>query len=122
VLYTVVRVAHRDGLDPGERAGRFLLCALESLQARVDAPPARAHEIDEERQIVHASVPLGEQLALEALKPANRLIEESPDFGNVSRDGQDFCAEAVPNGAPDLNRDRRFELGRRNGKRLDLTA
>lgn len=95
---------------------------LESLEACVDAFPTRAHEIDEEREIVHSSVPLGEQFALEPLESSDRLIEKPADLGDVSRNRQDLRAETVSNGASDLSGDRCLELGRCNGERLDLAA
>ena len=113
-------VAHRDRLDPSERSGRLFLGVLEPLEARIDTLPTRAHQVDQQREIVDPSVPLGEQLALESLESADRLIEEPANFGDMSCHRKDFCAESVPHGAPDLSRDRRFELGCGDGEGLDL--
>ena len=115
-----VRVFQADGLASSERAGRLFLGALEPLQARIDAFPPRAHEVDEEREIVHACVALGEHFALEPLESADRLVQESANLGDVPRDWQNFRAQAVPNGATDLNGDRCLELGRCDSERLDL--
>lgn len=122
MLDLLVRFVHRGRLDSNERSGRLFLGALESLEACVDTFPTRAHEIDEEREIVHTSVPLGEQLAFEPLESADRLVEQPADLGDVSRDRQDFCAKAVPNCASDLSGDRGLELGRCDGECLDLAA
>ena len=122
MLDPLVRVVHRDRLGSSQRAGRFFLGALESLEACVDAFPTRADEVDEEREIVHSSVPLGEELALESLESADRLVEKPADLGDVARNRQYLRSQAVPNGASDLSGDRRLELGCRNGKRLELAA
>ena len=71
---------------------------LEPLEPRVDAAPARADEVDEEREVVDACVPLGEEVALEALEPADRLVQEPADLGDVSRDGEHLGAKAVADG------------------------
>ena len=113
-------VAHRDRLDPSERSGRLFLGALEPLEVRIDTLPARAHKVDQQREIVDPSVPLGEQLALESLESADRLIEEPANLGDMSCHRQDLRAESVPHSAPDLGRDRRFELGCGDGEGLDL--
>ena len=95
---------------------------LEPLEPRVDAPPAGADEVDEEREVVDARVTLGEEVALEPLEPPDRLVQQPADLGDVARDGQHLGAQAVAHGAPDMRRDRRLELGRRRGERLDLLA
>ena len=93
---------------------------LESREPRVDAAPAGADEVDEEREVVDARMPLGEQIALEPLEPPDRLVQEAADLCDVARDGQDLGAEAVANGDADMRRDRGLELGRGGGERLDL--
>ena len=91
-----------------------------ALEPCVDAPPAGAHEVDEEREIVDAGVTLGEELALEALEPPDRLVEQAADLGDVPGDRQDLGAEAVADGNADLSRDRGLELGGGGRERLDL--
>jgi len=118
----LVRVVRRDRLDPGEGAGRLFLCALESFEPTIDAFPARAHEVDEQREIVDTGVSLGEQLTFESLESADRLTEEPTDLGDMSSHWQNFRAEAVPNGTTDLSGDRRLELGRRDRERLYLAS
>ena len=122
MLDPLERFTRCDGLDSSERAGCLFLSPLEPLQACVDAFPSRAHEVDEKREIVHASVTLGEQLALDALEPADRLVQKPANLGDVSRNRQHFGAEAVSHGATHLHGNRCFELCRRDGERLDLTA
>ena len=96
--------------------------AFEPLEPCVDAPPTGADEVDEKRKIVHACVPLGEDVALEALEPTNGLVEQSADLGDVARDRQHFRAQPIAHRAPDVRRNRRLELGSRRGERLDLLA
>ena len=60
--------------------------ALEAREARVDTAPARADEVDEEREVVDTRVPLGEEVALDPLEAADRLVQEAADLGDVPRD------------------------------------
>lgn len=113
-------VAQRDRLDPSERSGPLFLGPLEPLEAGVDALPARAHQVDQEREIVDTGVPLGEQLALESLEPSDRLVEEPPNLGEMSCRRQDLRAESVAYGAPDLGGNRGLEPGGGDGEGLDL--
>ena len=101
----------------GRLGGRF-----EPLEPRIDAAPAGAHEIDEQREVVHPCMPLGEELALEPLEPPDRLVEEAADLGDVPRDGKDLGAQAVADRLADVHRDRRLELGGRGGECLDLLS
>lgn len=98
------------------------LITLEPCEPRVDPFPAGAHEVDEEREIVHACMALGEQLALEALEPPDRLVEQATDLGDVSRDGEDLGPEPIADCDSDLSGNRRLEAGRGRGERLDLTS
>ena len=65
-------------------------------------------------------MPLGERVALEPLEPPDRLSHQAADFGEMAGDGEYLLAQAFLNRALDLARQRRFELGRRLRKRLDL--
>jgi S-adenosylmethionine:tRNA ribosyltransferase-isomerase len=95
---------------------------LESCEPRIDPAPAGADEVDEEREIVDTCVTLGEEIALEALEPSDRLVQESADLRDVPGNGENFGAKTVPNGDADVGRDRRLELGRSRRERLDLVA
>ncbi len=64
---------------------------------------------------------LGEQISLQALEPSDRLVQETPDLCDVPRNREDLGAEAVTNGAADVDGNRCFELGRGGGKLLDLS-
>ena len=65
---------------------------FEARQARVDAAPARADELDEEGEILDASLSLGEQVRLDPLEPPVRLVEEPAQLGDVPRDRLDLGA------------------------------
>lgn len=96
--------------------------ALQALEPRVDTAPAGADEVDEERQVVDARVPLCEQVALQAFEPADRLVQEPSNLRHVAADGEDLGAQAFANRGADLGRDRRLELRGRNCEGLDLLA
>jgi len=114
-------VRRRQVFDRGDDArGVLRLAPLETLQASVEAAPARAHELDEEREIVDAGMPLGEDLPLQPLEPADRLVHEPADLGDLPRNGKDLGAQPVANGRPDLPRDRGLELGGGCRERRDL--
>ena len=114
----VGRVLTYDGRDESDVG----LVALEPFEPRIDSFPARAHEVDEQREIIDARVPLGEQRTLEALEPTDRLVEEPTNLGYVSRDREHLHPEAVTNGTSDLGRDRGLELGCSDRERLDLES
>jgi len=48
---------------------------LESREPGVDASPARADEVDEEREIVDASVAFCQKISLQSLEPSDCLVE-----------------------------------------------
>ncbi len=110
-------VAHE--LLEGVRGG---LCPLQALEPGIDAPPARADEVHEEREVVHPRVPLRQELSLQALEPADRLVEEAPDLGDVTTDGEHLGPQPLPDGRADLRRNRRLELCGGGRERLDLVA
>jgi len=97
-------------------------CGLESREAGVHAAPAGADEVHEQRQIVDASVTLGEDVPFDSLEPPDRLVQQAADLCDVSGHGQHLCAEAVAHRGADVRRDRRFEPGCRGRERLDLVA
>jgi S-adenosylmethionine:tRNA ribosyltransferase-isomerase len=114
------RVARRQRFDATVLHGLDGCSGLEPCEPRIDAAPAGAHEVDEEREVVDACVPLGEQIALEPFEPSDRLIQEAADLRDVAGDREDLDAKAVADGDADMRRDRGLELGRGGGERLDL--
>jgi S-adenosylmethionine:tRNA ribosyltransferase-isomerase len=95
---------------------------LESREPRVDTSPARADEIDEQREVVDARVALRELIRLQSFKAADRLVEEPPDLGNVPCNRQYLGPDRVAHSCADLNRYRALELGRCGSESLDLLA
>ena len=65
-------------------------------------------------------MPLGEDVPFEPLEPANRLVQQAADLGEVAGDRQHLGAQAVVNRGADLLRQRSLELRCRLGERLDL--
>jgi S-adenosylmethionine:tRNA ribosyltransferase-isomerase len=94
--------------------------ALEPCEPRIHAAPAGAHEVDEEREVVDACMPLGQQIALEPFEPPDRLVQEAADLCNVASDWEDLGSETVAYGDADMRRDRGLEPGRGGGECLDL--
>jgi hypothetical protein len=52
-------------------------------------------EVDEQREVVDAGVALGEQVALERRKPAEQLVHQTADLGEVAADRLRFAANRV---------------------------
>jgi S-adenosylmethionine:tRNA ribosyltransferase-isomerase len=95
---------------------------LEARESGVHTAPTRAHEVDEEREIVHSRMAFCEEVSLEPLEAADCLIEQTADLGDVTRHGEDLGAQPVAHGDADVRGDRRFELRCGRGERLDLVA
>ena len=93
---------------------------LDPLEPVADALPAGRDEVDEQGEIVDARMPLGEDVPLEPLEPANRLVQQAADLGEVAGDRQHLGAQAVVNRCADLLRQRSLDLRCRLGERLDL--
>ena len=95
---------------------------LDAGEPLVDAAPAGGDEVDEEREVVDARVPLGEQVALEPLEPADELVHQAAHLGEVAGDGQHLLAQAVLDSLADAGRKARLEFCGGCGERLDLLA
>src|SRR5262245_66101199 len=65
------------------RAATGVELALHAREADVDAAPAGGDEVDEEREVVDACVPLGHEVVLEALEAADRLSGQPAHFGEL---------------------------------------
>ena len=96
--------------------------ALETFESCVDSVPAGAHQIDEQREVVHAGVALRQEIALEPLEAADRLVEEPTNLRDVPRDGEHLDPNAVSNGSAHVFRYRHLELCGGDGERLDLAS
>jgi S-adenosylmethionine:tRNA ribosyltransferase-isomerase len=95
---------------------------LEALESFVHASPTGAHELDEECEVVDASVPLGEEIPFESLESPNCLVQEPANLRDVARHREHLRAQPVTNCDPDVGRNRRLELGRCGGEGFDLVA
>jgi S-adenosylmethionine:tRNA ribosyltransferase-isomerase len=96
--------------------------ALETRETCVDAPPPGAHELDEQREVVHTGVTLGQEIAFESLESPDRMVEEAPNLGDVARDREDLRPQAVADSNADVGRDGRLELGRGCCEAFDLSS
>ena len=65
---------------------------------------------------------LGEEIPLDPLEPADQLVHQAPDLGEVPSDGEHLRAKAVLHRVADSHGERRLQLGGRGGERLDLLA
>ena len=82
--------------------------------------PSGRYEVDQQREVVDARVPLGEHVAFEPLEPPDHLVEQPADLGEVPSDRQHLGAKAVVHRGGDPLRQRPLEVGGRGGERLDL--
>jgi hypothetical protein len=76
-------------------AGTAVELRLEAAEALVDAAPTGGDEVDEQREVVDPRVPLGEQVALDALEPPDELVREAAELCEVARHRLDLVAEPV---------------------------
>ena len=95
---------------------------LDPTQAVVDRAPAGVDQLDDQAEVVDARAALGEELGLDALKPADRLVGEPAYLGELTGDRAGLGADALADGVADLAGERRLELGGRLRERLDLGA
>jgi S-adenosylmethionine:tRNA ribosyltransferase-isomerase len=91
---------------------------LDAAEPGVDAFPARGDQVDEQRQVVHACIPLGEQIAFERREPPEQLVHQAADLREVAADRLRLAADDLF----DALRKGFFEGRRRGGERLDLLA
>ena len=101
-----------EAVDDGAVA---LSALLELREALLDAPPAGGDEVDEEREVVDARVPLGEEVALDPLEPADDLVHQAAHLGEVPGARAEVLAEPVLDRLGQAG----LELGGRRGERLD---
>jgi S-adenosylmethionine:tRNA ribosyltransferase-isomerase len=67
-------------------------------------------------------MPLGEEVALDALEAAEQLVHQPAYLGEVAGNRKHLCAEAVLDGVSDARREGGLELCCRCGECLDLVA
>ena len=96
--------------------------ALDAGEPGVDTAPARAHEVDEQREIVDSRMAFREEVTLDPLETADRLIQQTANLGDVACHREDLGAQAVSHRRADVRGNGRFELCRGRGERLDLVA
>jgi len=96
--------------------------ALEASEPGVDTAPARAHEVDEECEVIDARVAFREEVALDSLEASDRLIQQTADLGDVACHRENLGAKAVSHCHADLRRNGRFELRCGGRECLDLVT
>jgi len=108
--------------DRGRAGGLSVFHTFEAFEPRVDASPPGAHQLDQEREVIHTRMTLGEQLTFESLQATDRLVEQATDLGDVERDREDLRSQSVSDCGVDLRRNRGLEAGGDDRERLDLVA
>jgi S-adenosylmethionine:tRNA ribosyltransferase-isomerase len=110
--------------DPVDRCAALLLfeARLDTGEPLVDAAPPGGDEVDEQGEVVDACMPLGEQVAFDALEPADQLVHQAAHLREVACDRKHLCAQTVLDGVADARGQRGLELCRRDGERFDLVA
>ena len=79
-------LADVDAVDGDARRRPASSALLDSREALRRRRASRSDEVDEQREVVDAGVPLGEQVALDALEPADQLVHQAADLGEVAAD------------------------------------
>ncbi len=92
---------------------------LELREPLVDAPPTGGDEIDEERKIVDAGVPLHEHVPLEPFEPADHVVHEPADLRELPRHWARFGGDALLDRRAELLRQSGLQLGRRRRELLE---
>ena len=92
---------------------------LEPSQPFVDAPPTGREEVDEEPEVVDARVPFGEDIALEALEPAEQLVHQAAHLGELPADRACLGRDTFLDGLADLSRQGGLELSGRGSEILE---
>jgi hypothetical protein len=95
---------------------------LESIETALDAAPAQGDQVDEDGEIVDARSPLGVEVELEALEPADRLARETAHLRDVAPDRENLGAHARFDGRTEALRNGGLELRRPLGERLERFA
>ena len=104
------------------RAAPLLDALFDAGEPPVDAAPAGGDEVDEQREIVHARVPLCEQVAFDALEAPDQLVHQAANLGEMAGDRKHLLAQAVLHRVADARGQARLELCRRRREGPDLVA
>ena len=107
------------GGGPLERPLDAVERALEAVEPPLHAVPARRDQVDEDPQVLDPSLALGVETQLDPLEPAERPVREAAELRHLATDGEHLGGHAVPDGVSEAVRDRRLELGRPLGERLE---
>ena len=92
---------------------------LEPCEPFVDASPTGGEEVDEQPEVVDARMPLREDVALEALEPAEQLVHQPTHLGELTADRTRLGRDTFLDGLADLRGQRRLELSRSRGEVLE---
>jgi len=91
---------------------------FDPVESPFDAPPPGGDQLYEQREILDTGSPLGLDLSVETLDPANGLTRQPANLRNVARDREHLGLERAMERLRDTLRKSRLELGRRLRKRL----
>jgi hypothetical protein len=95
---------------------------LDPVEPRIESSPLAGDQVDEDGEILDASVTLGKEVALEPLEPSDRLVCEALDLGETASDRRRLLPEPVPQGPPDGIRQHHLKLVGAQRQRFDLEA
>ena len=114
VASSAIRGPQRDDVRPRRER------VLDPVEALVEPAPLAGDQVDEQGEVVDPRVPLGEQVGLEPLETADRLVGEALHLGEPPRDRGCLLPQAVSQGGADRVRQYNLELVGSHGERLDL--
>jgi S-adenosylmethionine:tRNA ribosyltransferase-isomerase len=103
-------------------AALFLEGLFDAGEPLVDSAPAGGDEIDEQGEIVDAGVPLGEEIAFDALEAPDQLVHQPPHLGEMPGDGKYLGPEPVLHCVADAGGQAGLELRRGRRQSLHLVA
>jgi len=93
--------------------------ALEAIEPPLDSAPAGCDQLDQEGEILDASLALCREVALEPLETTNRLAGEAAYLGQVARDREDFFPKTLLQSALKAIGHAGLELGGGNGQSFE---
>ena len=69
--------------------------ALEAIEPPLDSAPAGGDQVDQEGEILDASLAFRGDVALEPLETPDRLAGEPAHLGQMARNGEDFLPKTL---------------------------